>query len=210
MKNYMNDHNSSSKQQGFSLTELIIVVAILVIMSTFIVMAFARNKNEEKLTLASKSIIQYLQAARIKSQQVNIPCSVNINHESFTLSTEFTDKQDQDDEDKCQSLADIDLMETIQGLSINDLTICGSSDTSNTTMSCDNSLNGDGSDPDSSGSPRSLTTMVLTPRGTVSQGGLLKLHSETVGRTRCIAVTSPIGLIREGRSSGTDCNFNSF
>jgi len=210
MKKSMISHNPNNNQQGFSLTELIIVIAILGIMSTFVVTAFARNKNEEKLKLASKSVIQYLQAARIKSQQVNIPCSVNIDHESLTLSVEFTDKQDPDDEDQCQGLADVDLITTIQGLSLDDLTICGSSDSSKTTMSCNNALNGDGSDLDPTGNPRSVTTIVFTPRGTVSQGGLLKLYSERVARTRCIAITSPIGLIREGRAIETDCNYNSF
>ena len=208
MKNYTLHHLQAKKKQGFSLPELMIVVAIVGIMSSFVLATFARNKNEEKLKLASRSIMQYLQAARIRSQQANIPCTVNINHESFTLSNEFTDKQNPADEDKCQDLADINLMKTIQGLDLTDLKICGSADSSNTTMRCNNNANGDGSDLDADEVPRKTTAIIFTPRGTVSQGGILKLYSESVARTQCIAVTSPIGLIREGRSNETDCNFN--
>ena len=50
--------------------------------------------------------------------------------------------------------------------------------------------------------------MVFTPRGTVSVGGLVKLHLPQATRTRCVAVLTPIGMIREGRDDGTGCNFD--
>lgn len=199
MKQTMRNQHANNNHKGFSLPELMIVISIVGIMATLSLQLFTRNKNEEKLKLASKSLIQYLQAAQIRSQQELESCKVNINHATLVLS--ISNSND------CRSLAPVDLKETIKGMKPSDLKICGTSTTSNSTMACD--ATNDGSDV-VNGNLSTSTSLTFTPRGTVSQGGLLKLHSEQAKRTRCIAVTSPLGLIREGRASGTDCDFNIF
>ena len=196
-----------AKQEGFSLTELMIVVGILGIMITVMVIMLGRNKDEEKLKLASSSILQYLKSAQIRSQQELAPCRVVVDHENLLLSID-NDQNILNNQDECTNIAPIQLQQTITGLSLEDLKICGTSQTSNTSIACDE--NNDGSDQDSSGQPKTQTTITFTPRGTVSEGGLLKLYSEQVKRTRCIAITTPIGLIREGQIRNNDCNFNTF
>ncbi len=185
--------------KGFTLTELIVSIGILGIMCSLAVVAFGRIKDEEKLKLASKTVYQYLKDAQIRSQQALEPCRVVVDHASFKISI--------DNSNECENLAAIDLQETIEGLSLSDLKICGSASISNTTMVCNSALDGS---IDGNGDPTTETLLIFTPRGTVSQGGLLKLYSEKVSRTRCIAVTSPIGLIREGRVKDADCDFNLF
>lgn len=191
--------NHSKKSNGFTLTELIVTIGILGVMCTFAVVAFGRNKNEEKLKLASKTVFQYLKDAQVRSQQALEPCRVVIDHSNFEISI--------DNSSECDNLATVDLKDTIKGLSLSDLKICGTATISNTTMACDSTTDGS---VDSNGDPTTETQIIFTPRGTVSQGGLLKLYSEKVNRTRCIAVTSPIGMIREGRANDADCDFNVF
>ncbi len=192
-------------QQGFTLSELIIVVAILGILSTFIVLTFTRNANEEKLILASQSILQYLKSAQIRSQKEITPCHVVIDHTRLELSIDNT-QNIQNNQDECQNIPTVKLKETIKGYKPDDLKICGTSEISNTSMACDKSS--DGSDLNNTGQTKTETTMTFTPRGTVSAGGLLKLYSEKAERTRCIAVTTPLGLIRQGRPNNNDCTFN--
>lgn len=49
---------------------------------------------------------------------------------------------------------------------------------------------------------------IFTPRGTVTNGLLIKLHLDKASSDRCIAVVAPLGQVRSGRANpnGT-CNF---
>ena len=52
------------------------------------------------------------------------------------------------------------------------------------------------------------TEITFTPRGTVANTALIKLGISDYDQLRCIAVTSPLGLIRQGIDNGDGCNFN--
>ena len=53
-----------------------------------------------------------------------------------------------------------------------------------------------------------MTSIIITPRGTVAQGGLIKLNLEQSIKNRCIVIVQPLGLIRQGIEKNSNCNFN--
>lgn len=186
--------SASSNRAGFTLTELIIVVLLVGITSTMILIAFGRNTEEERLKAASKVMIEYLKTTLIHARQTRQSCTVSIDHASKEVAIS--------NPNTCQNRPSINLLDSVEGLSA--LKICGSSTISNTQMACNSSV--DGSDA-VQGTPRSTTQVVFTPRGSISQGALLKLYSTKAKRARCIAITQPIGLIREGQQTPSGCDF---
>ena len=195
---------SSRSSSGFTLVELALVVAIMSVMSTFAVTAFVRNSHEERLKLASDVVFEYLERAQQRSQQVLKPCEVIIDHQNLTLAIgNPTDTNT--GEAICDGLPTIEIASQINGLSANEIKICGTSNPSKISLLCDASQ--DGSDPNPNGGPPNQTRISFTARGAVSQGGLLKIYSAKAQRSRCLSITSPIGLIREGREKAGACDF---
>lgn len=205
--------------QGFSMVELIIVVSIVGIMATLGVVAFTRNSNEAKLNLASKTFTEYLRKAQIRSQQVVGTCTVMISHKDNVLRfgdlgyvlampvlrTAELNQDGSAQQVTCDGIEKLNLKETQRGFDSRDLKICGTSDLSNMSMKCDSA--NDGSDIDGKGNIKTKTFITFTPRGSASQGALIKFYSASAKRARCIAIMSPIGLIREGGSNDKGCDF---
>lgn len=186
---------SQNSCKGFSLIELLIVVGIVGILSTMMLLAFRRNTEEERLKAASKIFVDYLKTSLIHSRQISESCTVNINHGTSTLSIA--------NPETCDRRPSVNLIDAVEGLT--SLKICGSQTITNTGMTCTAST--DGSDTDDQNTPLGETQVVFTPRGSASQGALLKLYSSKGKRARCIAVTTPIGLVREGRETSSGCDF---
>ena len=195
---------SSNPAGGFTMVELAMVVAIVGVMSTFTVTAFVRNNHEERLKLTSDIVFEYLEKAQRRSQQVLKPCEVVIDHQNLTLAV-GNPSDTNTGEAICDGLPMIELASQIKGLSAKEIKICGTSNPSKTSLLCDASQ--DGSDPNPSGGPPNQTRISFTARGAVSQGGLLKIYSAKAQRSRCLSITSPIGLIREGREKAGACDF---
>ena len=181
------------------MVELMVVSAIVGLMASILLVSFQRNVHDERLKSGSRSLLGTLLETQTRARQENIPIEVQIDHADGTVQqsdiTDITNKV---------TLGTIDLNDSTEGLQR--LKICSRTSTSIDTFACDE-IN-DGSDLDSTNQPRSSITMVFTPRGTVSVGGLVKLHLQQATRTRCVAVLTPIGMIREGRDDGTGCNFD--
>lgn len=196
-KNPLKKFNTLSKtlSKGFSLAELLVVVGIVVILSVIMLLSFSRNTEEERLKAASKITIDYLITTLIHSRQISESCTVNIDHGTSELSIANSDT--------CNGRPSVNLIDTVEGLT--SLKICGSQTISNTSMECTSIT--DGSDTDNQGTPLSETQVVFTPRGSASKGAILKLYSSKGKRARCIAVTTPIGLVREGRETSSGCDF---
>ena len=180
---------------GLTLTELVIVALLVGVVGSLALVSFGRNIEEERLKSASKATTDYLKTTLIYARQSRQSCTVALNHTTSTLSVA--------NPNDCTDRPSITLTDAVEGLE--DLTICGSSDISKTSMTCD--ANNNGSDLDEQGQQSNQTLITFTPRGSASQGGLVKLHSAKAKRTRCLAVTSPIGLIREGREQSSTCDF---
>lgn len=167
--------------------------------ASIVLMSFQRNVHDERLRAVSRSLLEALLEVQTRARQENTPIKVALDHTKATL-----ELNNITDSNNTISLGSVDLKTSIQGLE--QLKICGRTSTATDNFVCDETT--DESDLDATNRPRTTSEMVFTPRGTVSIGGLVKLHLQQAGRTRCIAVLSPIGMIREGLDDGNGCAFN--
>ena len=189
----------SKVTSGFTMVELMVVSGLVGLMTSIFLVSFQRNVHDERLRAVSRSLFKTLLEIQTQARQMNIPIEVELSHTNATLQT-----SDVTNINNAITLGAFDLTNSIEGL--DQLKICSRTSTIIDTFDCDE--DNDGSDVDSTNQPRTSTTLVFTPRGTVSIGGLVKLHLEKASRTRCVAVLSPIGMIREGRDDGTGCDFD--
>ena len=194
-----NKHNAKLNPKGFTMVELMVVSALVGLIASIFLVSFQRNVHDERLRALSRSLFENLLEIQTRARQQNIPIEVQLNHANATLQV-----SDATDISNTIRLGTIDLTDSIEGLE--KLKICSRTSTTIDTFACDE-VN-DGSDLDLITQNRTTRSMIFTPRGTVSVGGLVKLHLQQASRTRCIAVLSPIGMIREGRDDGTGCDFD--
>ena len=179
---------------GFTMTEVLIVTAIIGILSAIILVGYERNLQEERLKSVSREIASAFKEVTKLSRQKSTHCELSLNYTNAVITVVNSAE--------CSGIGigtSIDLKAKTDN--IEDLKICGRTDMDQT-FTCDATNNE--SDPPGSTS----STFVFTPRGTVSQGGILKLYLPKASRTRCLAVLAPIGVIREGRDMGSGCDFN--
>ena len=187
------------KKIGFTLVELMVATGLIGLFASIVLMSFQRNVHDERLRAVSRSLLEVLLEVQTRARQENTPIKVTLDHTKATL-----ELNNITDSNNTILLGSIDLKTSIQGLE--QLKICSRTSTTIDTFACDEG--NDGSDLDSTTQTSTTRTMIFTPRGTVSIGGLVKLHLEKASRTRCVAVLSPIGMIREGRDDGTGCDFD--
>ena len=192
-------HNAKLNPKGFTMVELMVVSALVGLMASIFLVSFQRNVHDERLKALSRSLFENLLEIQTRARQQNIPIEVQLNHANATLQL-----SDATDINNTITLGTIDLTNSIEGLE--NLKICSRTSTTIDTFACDEA--NDGSDLDSTTQTRTTRTMIFTPRGTASVGGLVKLHLQQASRTRCVAVLSPIGMIREGRDDGSGCDFD--
>ena len=187
------------KKIGFTLVELMVASGLIGLFASIVLMSFQRNVHDERLRAVSRSLLEALLEVQTRARQENTPIKVALDHTKATL-----ELNNITDSNNTISLGSVDLKTSIQGLE--QLKICGRTSTATDNFVCDETT--DESDLDATNRPRTTSEMVFTPRGTVSIGGLVKLHLQQADRTRCIAVLSPIGMIREGLDDGNGCAFN--
>ena len=180
------------KINGFTIVEAMVVAAIVGILSTFMMVSYGRNLQEERLKSVSREITSIFKEVTTLTRQKSTHCELILNHLSAVLTVL--------NPSECTGIStSIDLKANTDN--IEDLKICGRTDMDQT-FACDAAS--DGSNPPGSTS----STFIFSARGTVSQGGILKLFLPKARRTRCLAVLAPIGVIREGHDTGSGCDFN--
>ena len=176
------------RSNGFTLIELLIGVVIIGILSGIGGVNLQQRWDKEQLKVASRAAVEWLEDTRMKAIQQSQTCVVSINDASTQLEASTVENGN-----NCIELTNLDLLSTVPNL--NQLKICSQSDI-NTSSSC------------GSGTAPVVTDIVFTPRGTVALGGLLKLHAGDTITNRCIAITQPLGLIRQGIENSGTCNYN--
>lgn len=176
------------KEFGFSLIELLIVVIIVGILSGLAMPSFQRNWRQERLKAATREAAAWLEDVRLRAVQQSQICVVEIIDESAILRTKSG-------ANGCTNIAPLNLRTKVQNSQ--QLVLCSQTELTPSNTSCT-----------SSQSQATPTEIVITPRGTVFQGGLIKFHFSESVSNRCIAVTQPLGMIRQGIERSTGCDYN--
>ena len=189
---HMKTTRNQLRNGGFTITELLVVTAIVGILSTIMLVSYGRNLQEERLKSVSREITSIFKEVIALSRQKSTHCELNLSYTSAVITVI--------NPAECTGIGtSIDLKANTDN--IDNLKICGRTDMDQT-FAC-NETNNESDPPGSTSS-----TFIFTARGTISQGGMLKLYLPKASRTRCLAVLAPIGVIREGRDMGSGCDFN--
>ena len=185
---------------GYTLVELMVTVSIVGILAGLSVVAFTRNWRDERVKAATRESSAWLEEIRRIAIQRAAPCVVELNKASasFTVLEEAgTCNQPPAANQANDDIAGYTPRTSIQNAQ--DLVICGTnlngSDPATTELNC-------------SGPQSGVNETIFTPRGSVTNGLLFKLHLDAANTDRCIAVIAPLGQVRSGRANadGT-CNF---
>lgn len=178
-------------QHGFTLVELMVVVSIVGILAGLSIVTFARNWRDERVKAATRETTAWLDEVRRLAIQKATPCQVTIDRAAAELALV-------DETGFCVSslYRALNLRATVQNSS--ELVLCSTdlsgADPASYALSC-------------SGPQSGSSSVVFTPRGTATNGLLIKLHMQNTNTDRCIAVMAPLGQIRSGRATSSGCDF---
>ena len=185
-------HNKINHSKGFTIIELMIVVIIVGILAGIGMGHYQRNWKEERLKAIARETAAWLEDARLRALQQSETCIIEIDDGNTTLKAASPD-----DGNDCVDISPLDLKQTTQN--VDSLILCSDTTTSNNLI-CNSSHTNSQID--------GITKVIITPRGTVAQGGLIKLNLDQSIKNRCIAIIQPLGLIRQGIEQNSNCNFN--
>ena len=190
--------NTSSRQSysGFTLIEVILAALILGVLSIVVVNGFTQQMHNAQLKQAVQSMINFTKLVKSKSLTSGSKCQVRVNHRQGSISV-INDLE-------CKDIGSLLLFDVSE--KSNNITICGTTRTGNLSMACDNNI--DGSDIDANGLPEESTTYEFGSTGHASKGALFIFSSPKTSESYCVIITTPVGLIRQGRIDSNDqCNF---
>jgi len=192
------------KPDGFSLVELMVVVAIVGILSGFSLVTFQRQWRSERLLSISRAIQGSLETWRKRAMQAGGPCLIEIDSaqaifsppadEQFELPVEAGSSTTKDVSNACRHESPLNLhaVETgVMGLTLN----ISPASTEGVLFSfrglSEARLNKDAA----STTPRDSTEFKISMTGLQEQ--------------RCIKILHPLGLIRSGQASTAqgDCSY---
>jgi len=178
----------SKTNSGFTLIELLALMIIAGILSGIAIPSFQRNWQQERLKAATREAASWIEDIRLRAVQQAQKCVVNVIDSTASL------EPDPNTND-CSNISALNLREIVENSQ--QLVVCSQTDLAPSSVSCTNESN------------NSLPTeIVFTPRGTISKGGLIKLHFSPDIPNRCIAIIQPLGLVRQGIERSSGCDYN--
>ena len=185
-----------SSPSGFTLIEVILAAIILGIISMIAINSFTEQVERAQLKRAVQSMIDFTKLVKSKSTSSSSKCRVSVNHRQGKISVI--------NELECEDVGAMQLLDSSE--KSNGIKICGTATTSNLGMTCEENI--DGSDVNINGLPKESTSYEFSSTGHASSGALFKFVSPKTRTGYCIIITSPVGLIRQGRIDRNDqCNF---
>ena len=188
----------SSKEDGFTLAELMLTLCIVGILSGIAIASYSQRWAQERLLAATRETHTWLENQRLIAIKEGQACEISINISTAILdpSKENISLADGTLQNSCKEQAPLSIRDTVKN---------GSGISLSTT------------DPNTTGirfSFRGLSKIITTSANKTDQQVLiLKLnHPESI-KQRCIKIMSPLGFIRTGWSSSnaSSCKYsNSF
>ena len=182
-------------RNGFTIIELLITSLLLGILSTIVVNSFGQQTRQAREREAIQALITYAEMTKVRSLTDSKTCIMLVDHVEANL--EISNPRE------CSGIGSSNLSEGIDRT--DGWKICGTSNPLNYEMRCSNEV--DGSDINNEGNPLLSTRVFFTPTGMVSQGALFKITKTLKQRGYCVAITSPAGIIRQGRIIENNCSF---
>ena len=169
------------RNRGFSLLELVIVIAIVGILSGMSITTFGRNRSKEELKLASREGIAWLKQVQSRAIQQHRICAITIDRQSASAVATPSSVSTLQESEQCTGIGSHTFNSPIILLKSD----CPFSDDSQ-------SLN-----------------VSFTARGTMPCGGEIYLESRNKNNQRCISLLAPLGVIREGPKNQDQCDYTS-
>lgn len=179
---------SSRKAQGFTLVELLLVVTLMGLSTILGLSSYYRFMSDARLNSGGKAIAGWLDQVRRMAIQNSKTCTIEINPVLGRLGAAATNI--------CGSIESFSLEEHVgQGEAV--YLCAASTDPSQPFTPC------------SSDQADQPITVQFSPRGTTPSNTLIELRSANQSHNRCIALLSPLGLIRLGRVVNNRCDWTS-
>ena len=166
---------------GFSLLELVIVIAIIGILSGISITTFGRNRSKEELKQASREGVTWLKRVQSQAIQQHRICAITIDRQSASAVATPSSVSTLQESEQCTGIGSHTFNSPIILLKSD----CPFSDDSQ-------SLN-----------------ISFTARGTMPCGGEIYLESRNKNNQRCISLLAPLGVIREGPKIQDQCDYTS-
>ena len=180
----------NAPSRGFTITELLVVTLILGVLASVSVSYFQRSWAKEQLKLSARTVAALLEDARVTATQKIQTCKLLLNDTNTSIDYAQAGNT-------CTELPTLNIRTDVDYGS--NIILCSriSLDQASVPFPCN-----------AAHSNISGTEITFTPRGTAVNDALIKLAIVGQEQARCIAVVSPLGLIRQGLDNGSGCNFN--
>ena len=191
------------RDQGLTLTELLIAMVIFGIFAGLSVVSLGRNLSNERLKALTRESVAWFEDAKKIAIQNDTPCEVSVDNDQKILSI--------------QSAPSEPVLAQCAGLGYRALQLDQLVHNTAGLQQCSKALDGTAEPPEIVTSEldslvdfscdSGVSQTIFSPRGTLTESVLLTYRLTQDLDQRCIALVAPSGMIRSGKVKGGHCDF---